>query len=329
MKVSLLGALPSYTIKARKEVIVSAGSFKSPQLLMVSGIGPKAALEEHNIPMVSNLEGVGQNMWDHIMFGPSYSVIPPSLDKTVGDPAVLSKALIDYTLFAKGPLTSNVAEFIGWEKMPAKYRSTWSESTRKALESFPDDWPEVEHISGNGYIGDFDWPAVNRPRDGKNYATDLGALVAPLSRGNVTIAGRSTLLQPRINPGWLTHPADQEVAVSYYRRIRELWNTPAMQSIRTDLDKEDYPGLENETDEEILEVIRNTLVTVWHPACTCKMGTASDNMAVVDNRARVFGVEGLRVVDASAFPFLPPGHPQTTIYALAEKIANDIIQGAK
>jgi choline dehydrogenase-like flavoprotein len=261
------------------------------------------------------------------MFGPSYEVNLPTLDKTVGDPVVLAQALLDYTLYAKGPLTSNVAEFIGWEKMPDAYRSTWSESTRQALSWFPDDWPEVEHISGNGYIGDFNWPAVDRPHDGKQYATDLGALVAPLSRGNVTISGRDTFGQPRINPNWLTHPADQELAISWYRRIREVWDTPAMQSIRTDSDVEAFPGREHASDEEILEVIRDSAVTVWHPSCTCKMGAADDDMAVVDNRARVFGVEALRVVDASAFPLLPPGHPQTTIYALAEKIANHIING--
>lgn len=322
-----MGALPTYTIKASKEVILSAGSFKSPQLLMVSGIGPKATLEEHNIPIVNALEGVGQNMWDHIMFGPSYAVNLPTLDKTVGDPAVLAKALLDYTLYATGPLTSNVADFIGWEKMPEKYRSTWSESTREALAEFPDDWPEVEHISGNGYIGDFGWPAVERPHDFKQYATDLGAMVAPLSRGNVTISSRDTLFQPRINPNWLTHPADQQLAISWYRRIREVWDTPAMRSIRTDGEKEFFPGRQYSTDEEILNMIRESLVTVWHPACTNKMGREGDEMAVIDNKARVFGVEGLRVVDASAFPLLPPGHPQSTIYALAEKIAADIIKG--
>ncbi|KAH7014285.1 uncharacterized protein B0I36DRAFT_425772 [Microdochium trichocladiopsis] len=328
VKVSLLGALPTYTITARKEVILSAGSFKSPQLLMVSGVGPAATLAEHGIPVVSQLEGVGQNMWDHIMFGPSYVVSLPTLDQTVSDPAILTKALLDYTLNARGPLTSNVADLLAWEKLPEKYRALWTAATRSALAEFPDDWPEVEHISSNGYIGDFGWPAVERPHDGKNYATDLGAMVAPLSRGNVTITSRDTLTQPKINPNWLTHPADQELAVSWYRRIREVWDTPAMRSIRPEGDKEFFPGREYQTDAQILDVIRDSLVTVWHPACTNKMGKSDDPMAVVDSRARVYGVSGLRVVDASAFPILPPGHPQTTIYALAEKIAADIISGS-
>ncbi|KAH7309177.1 hypothetical protein B0I35DRAFT_398576 [Stachybotrys elegans] len=327
VQVSLLGALPTYNIMAKKEVIVSGGAFKSPQLLMVSGIGPKDTLDSLGIPIISQLEGVGQNMWDHIMFGPSYRVTVPTLDETLRDPVAIAEALLEYTLHAKGPLSSNVADFIGWEKMPDKYRSTWSESTREALSSFSNDWPEVEHLSANGYIGDFSFPAIQRPHDGHQYATDLGVILVPKSRGNVTISSRDTLVQPRINPNWLTHPADQEVAISLYRRLREVWDTPEMRSIRADGDNEAFPGREHETDEQLLEVIRNSMVTVWHPSSTCKMGKSDDKMAVVDNRARVFGVEGLRVVDASAFPLLPPGHPQTTVYALAEKIASHIIRG--
>ncbi|KAF9892634.1 hypothetical protein FE257_001036 [Aspergillus nanangensis] len=326
VEVSLLGALPTYTIKANKEVILSAGVFQSPQLLMLSGIGPRAVLDEFDIPVLSDLEGVGQNMWDHIMFGPSYEVNFPTLDKTLHDPVALAGALLEYSTAARGPLSSNVVEFLGWEKLPAKYRDKLSYATRNALSSFPDDWPELEHISGNGFIGDFAFPVLQQPLNGKQYATNLGAMVAPLSRGNVTIRSRDAAILPKINPNWLTHPADQEVAIAWYRRMREVWDTPALRSIRVG-EEEAYPGLDKATDEQILEVVRSSLMTVWHAACTCKMGKSSDSSAVVDNFARVFGVEGLRVVDSSAFPLLPPGHPQSTVYALAEKIADGIIKG--
>jgi choline dehydrogenase len=93
-------------------------------------------------------------------------------------------------------------------------------------------------------------------------------------------------------------------------------------------DENEYaPGAEVQTDEQIIDSIRSTLMTVWHASCTCKMGRTDDPMAVVDNRAKVIGVKGLRVVDASALALLPPGHPQSTIYALAEKIADDIKNG--
>ncbi|KAH8664480.1 hypothetical protein BX600DRAFT_541008 [Xylariales sp. PMI_506] len=314
-----------YTIHASKEVILSAGTFQSPQLLMVSGIGPKDTLDQFNIPIVSELAGVGQNMWDHIMFGPAYQVNFDTLDRVLHDPVVLAESVAEYAASGTGPLSSNVVEFIGWEKLPESYRANWTAATRAALAQFPDDWPEVEHISGNGYIGDFRFPALQQPLDGKQYATILGAMVAPLSRGNVTIASASTLDLPRVSPNWLTDPADQEVAIAWYRRMREVWATDALSEIV--IGAEYWPGADVSTDEDILAVIRDSLMTVWHAAGTCKMGMENDTTAVIDSSARVFGVQGLRVVDASSFPILPPGHPQSTIYALAEKIADAIIQG--
>ncbi|KAK6833514.1 hypothetical protein PG987_008208 [Apiospora arundinis] len=326
VRVSSLGI--EYTIKARKEVILSAGTFQSPQLLMLSGIGPKSTLAEFDIPVISDLPGVGQNMWDHIMFGPSYEVSFDTLDRVLHDPVVLAQTLAEYVATQSGPLTSNVVEFLGWEKLPASYRAQFSPATREALRQFPDDWPEVEHISGNGFIGDFAFPALQQPLDGRQYATILGAMVAPLSRGNVTLrSGRTTDL-PLVNPNWLTAKADQEVAVAWYRRMREVWDTEELRSIRVGGNETEYwPGLDKSSDAEILDVVRDSLMTVWHAAGTCKMGRPEDEMAVIDSRARVFGVEALRVVDASSFPLLPPGHPQSTIYALAEKIADTILKG--
>jgi len=313
-----------YTIHASKEVVLSAGAFQSPQLLMVSGIGPRQTLESLGIPIVSDLPGVGQNMWDHVMFGPSYEVAFPTLDATLHDPAALAAALAEYGTSATGPFSSNVVELIGWEKLPAPYRANLSAATRTALARFPDDWPEVEHLSGNGYIGDFFFPVAQQPLDGRQYATILGAMVAPLSRGNVTIVSRDAGVLPRVDPNWLTHPADQEIAVAFYRRMREVWATPELRSVRVG-EGEYFPGLDKNSDEEILAVVRESLMTVWHAAGTCKMGKAGDTTAVVDNLARVFGIQGLRVVDASAFPLLPPGHPQSTVYALAEKIAAEMV----
>lgn len=123
---------------------------------------------------------------------------------------------------------------------------------------------------------------------------------------------------PIINPNWLETETDQKLAVAAYKRVREVFSTKAMASVLTG--PEYFPGIEIQTDEEILEVIRNTMMTIYHAACTCKMGTSNDSMAVVDNKARVFGVRGLRVVDASAFPLLPPGHPQSTVCTLAIRV---------
>lgn len=114
-----------------------------------------------------------------------------------------------------------------------------------------------------------------------------------------------------INPNWLTTETDQQLALAMFKRIRQAFDSDAMKPVL--IGSEYYPGREVESDEEILEYVRNNISPIWHPACTCKMGTSDDPMAVVDNHARVFGVDGLRLVDASAFPLLPPGHPQATV----------------
>lgn len=127
----------------------------------------------------------------------------------------------------------------------------------------------------------------------------------------MTIASNDTSDLPIINPNWLSTEADQQIAIAAYKRIRDMFHSKAMAPIV--VGDEYFPGSQYQTDAEILEVIRNTVMTIYHAACTCKMGTRDDPMAVLDSRARVVGVDRLRVVDASAFPVLPPGHPQATV----------------
>ncbi|GLA93563.1 hypothetical protein AtubIFM57143_011160 [Aspergillus tubingensis] len=214
-------------------------------------------------------------------------------------------------------------DFLAFEKVPDELRSQFSDETIRDLSWFPPGWPEIEYIPVALYLGDFSDPIKHQPQDGAQYASIAGALVAPTSRGNVTIISDDTDDLPIINPNWLATKTDEEVAVAIYRRNREIFRSPGMEPI---IDGEEYfPGEEFQTDSEILGVIKDTLMTVYHASCTCKMGVRNDSMAVVDSQARVFGVDGLRVVDASAFPFLPPGHPQSVVYMLAEKIASDII----
>jgi choline dehydrogenase-like flavoprotein len=142
----------------------------------------------------------------------------------------------------------------------------------------------------------------------------------------VTITSIDTNVLPVIDPNWLTTETDEQVAVAAFKRAREAFHTSAMSPVLAD-SREYFPGDDVQSDDAILQNIRNTLLTVWHAACTAKMGKANDPMAVIDTKARVYGVEALRVVDASSFPLLPPGHPLRTIYALAEKIADEIKQG--
>jgi choline dehydrogenase len=160
-------------------------------------------------------------------------------------------------------------------------------------------------------IGNFTSLAGGQPTDGFSYATIFTALVAPLSRGSVTISSADGSVPPVIDPGFLTNVADQEVAVAGYKRSRAAFATDAIKPVL--IGNEFYPGPNVQTDDQILATIRQDAMTVWHAACTCAMGADSDPDAVLDSHARVRGVKGLRVVDASSFPLLPPGHPQSTI----------------
>ena len=132
------------TLKANKEVIVSAGAFQSPQLLMVSGVGPSSTLQQYGIKVVSDLAGVGQNMWDHPFFAPSYRVTVPTLTRVANDPIFLAAQFLQYSTAHTGVMTNPIADFLGWEKIPADLRVNFTAETAQALSQFPDDWPEAE-----------------------------------------------------------------------------------------------------------------------------------------------------------------------------------------
>lgn len=141
----------SSTLRANSEVIVSAGAFQSPQLLMVSGIGPAETLAEHGIEVVSDLPGVGQNMWDHVYFGPTYRVRVPTLARIARDLVYLISQFVEYLHYQRGPVASPVTDFLAWEKIPRHLRSRFSSQTKAELSRFPSDWPEVE-VGGDRHL---------------------------------------------------------------------------------------------------------------------------------------------------------------------------------
>ena len=308
-----------YTLSARKEVILSAGAFQSPQLLMVSGIGPADTLMQYNIPLLSNLPGVGQNMWDNIIVGPSYPVNVVTNSQVSENPQYAAQVTEQYVKNQSGPLTYP-AGYAGYEKLPN--RSNFSAATNTSLDQFPSDWPEVGYLPIETYTGYNDNPSSSMLRDGINYGSIVAVLYAPLSRGNVTIHSADTSDLPVISPNWLTDPADVEVAISGFRRARQVF-----ENMNITIGPEKLPGPAVQTDEDILTFVQQSGSQLYHAAATCAMGRKGNANAVVDSRAQVFGVTGLRVVDASAFPFLPPGLPQSTVYMIAEKIADDIKNG--
>ena len=317
----------NFTLSAEKEVIVSNGVFQSPQLLMVSGIGPKQTLLQNNIEVVKDAPGVGQNMMDHILYGISWRVNVLTASNSLNNPAAAAALAEQFKKNGSGALAAFGAGYYGWEKLPQPYRNALSSEVMAALDlNFTSDWPELEWLPISAYLGYQRNRQTEDPKDGYNYATLNPGLVAPLSRGNVTIRSGDMTDPPIIDPAWLTHPADQALAVQAFKRTREIW--AILQQGGLTIGNESLPGSNVTSDADILDFIQRSFMTIYHAAGTCKMGKSNDSNSVIDSRARVYGVQNLRVVDASSFPFLTPGHPQSVVYALAEKIASDI-QGFK
>ena len=288
---------------------------------MVSGIGPQRTLSKYGIPVVQDRPGVGQNFWDNPFFGPSYAL---NVVTTLANyPQLMAEAIEEYNSNRTGYLTSNGADLLSFEKLSTVKSLNISAAARKQLAQFPSDWPEVEFSAFPGYYGSA--LGSTPPSSTQNYGGMAIGMIAPISRGYVTINSSDMVDPPIINPMWLTAPTDQEIAVAAFKRAREYFATPALKSIT--VGEEVYPGPKVTTDAEILEVIQKQFITFYHASATCKMGQQSDKMAVVDSQGRVFGAKNLRVVDVSAFPFLPPGQPQATVYMLAEKIADDVLLG--
>lgn len=241
-----------------------------------------------------------------------YGLTTPNANDALATPEGTQAALRQYLDDASGPFSYG-GGYIAFEKLPDHLRDTLSDRTKALLAEYPDDWPEVEYIAsafpgGNGTLGNIS-----------------GALLLPSSRGNVTIASASMADKPVVDMRWLTDEADQELVVAIVKRCREAFASGALDDILAG--GEVVPGSAVETDEQILEYVRGGVRAVWHATSTCAMGKEGDADAVVDTKGRVFGVSGLRVVDASVFPFCPPGHPQSSVYMLAEKIAEDIVNG--
>ncbi|KAL8838655.1 MAG: hypothetical protein Q9176_004895 [Flavoplaca citrina] len=308
----------TFTLNARKEVILSAGTFQSPQLLMLSGIGPAATLAKYNIPLRVDLPGVGANMQDHFWFSSQYRVLVPTASAGINDASNLAVSRRLYEDSASGPLTIPAPGFLAWEKA-----KNVSQSSRRAIDDQTTaDWPDLEHIPIAAALGYQRNYQKEDPMEGFNYASLGTILAAPLSRGSVSISSASASDPPLIDPNYLYHPADIELAILSLRRQRDFWTQ--MKDIT--IGDEYLPGSNITSDADILAFIKKALAPAPHACGTCRMGKKGSG-SVVDGKGRVFGVKGLRVVDASVFPVLPPGHIQSTVYAVAEKIADDILKG--
>ena len=285
---------------ARREVILCAGAIGSPQILLLSGVGPQAHLAEMGIPVVHHLAGVGQSLQDHYSAAIKLKCTQPI---TVNDVMQSNfrklKTGLDYLLFRKGALAAISATVALFAR------------TRPELAS-----PDVTFS-----ISTF---SADRPQDGLHPwsgFTLIAYQLRPESRGEVALKTPNPADAPAMRPNYLAAEEDRRVIVSGLKIGRQLL---ASQYMRGFIASEFKPGDGVQTDEELLEYARNNGGTVFHPTSTCKMGV--DPMAVVDPALRVYGVEGLRVVDASAMPTVVSGNTNAGTIMIAEKAA-DLIRG--
>ncbi|MEM6583186.1 MAG: GMC family oxidoreductase N-terminal domain-containing protein [Pseudomonadota bacterium] len=290
------------TLQANKEVILCAGAFQSPQLLLLSGVGPKDELEKHGIPIVHELPEVGKNLQDHIDFIAGYNV---NTNNTFAFAVVAMcrffLGIFDWFIRRKGLLTSNYAEGAAFFK----------------ADGSTEDWPDIQLHMVPGKV-------ENHGRDLKlGYGISVHTcILRPESRGDVSLKSSNPLDPPRINTNFLGDERDAQTLLQGVKRTRALM---AAQPIAKYITGETtLAGVE--TDEDLMEVIRNKADTVYHPIGTCRMG--SDDASVVDLELKVRGVEGLRVVDASIMPRLISGNTNATSIMIAERAA-DFISGHK
>lgn len=306
-----------FTLSARREVIISSGFINSPQLLMVSGIGPRDQLEQYNINVISDLSGVGQNLCDTPNVGGiTHAMDVPSRAAFESDEASFNLAVEQYLTNGSGPLSSPTGDFSAWEKFPESYTENMTTSTRAFLASLPADWPNVEYF--------IDSSSRKLASGASSNQGSIGTIiVSTTSKGNVTIQSADNAVAPLLYVGWLDSVVDQEIAVAAIKRARSIASHISV------FGEELWPGSNVTTDAQILDHIKRKGVTaVHHGAATCAMGRNASSGAVVDSQARVFGVNGLRVIDASSLPFSAPGHTQGVTYAHAEKLAQDVINDA-
>ena len=289
-------------LRARREVLVSAGAVLSPQLLMLSGIGPSAHLQQLGIPVVHDLPGVGRNLHDHIDV--VLVVDAPKLTDFFGlsltGIANAVKGIFEWRKHRTGLLTTNFAEAGGFIRSDPQ-------------ESIPD--LQLHFVIGK---------LVDHGRKtvfGHGYSCHV-CLLRPRSRGSVTLRSADPLAPPRIDPSFLADPDDTQRLVRGFQLMRKILEQPAL----ADLGGRELATSAAARDAAAIEdFIRTHADTIYHPVGTCRMGSGA--LDVVDAQLRVHGIEGLRVVDASIMPSIVGGNTNAPVIMIAEKAA-DLVKAA-
>jgi choline dehydrogenase len=288
------------TVRANREVVLSAGAIQSPQLLMLSGVGDGEHLASVGVEVRHHLPGVGRNLHDHLA-SPVHMAMEHPESYGISMRAMPRNLLFiaQYLLMRRGPLSNNIFESAAFIK------------TLPGL-----DRPDVQLV----------FQAARRPKPSFPFPLGHGYAVSPVylypkSRGRLTLASNDPFAAPLIDTNLLSVPEDAEPLVRGIRLVRKLFASPSFAKYQA---QETAPGAAAQSDADLVAYIRAESYTVHHPVSTCRMGT--DELAVVDSQLRVSGIDGLRVADASIFPSIIGGNTNAAVVMIAEK-ASDMILG--
>jgi len=287
-------------LKANREVILCAGSIGSPQLLQLSGIGPKKVLDDAGVDVLHELSGVGENLQDHLEVYFQYHCKKPiTLNSKLN---LFSKGLIgiEWILAKTGLGATNHFESCGFIRSRAGLK-----------------WPNIQYHflpAAMRYDG-------NAAMDGHGYQVHAGVNKVT-SRGNIRINSSDPKAKPTIIFNYMETEQDRQDWRDCIRLTREILSQPALDDFNAG---EASPGIDVSSDEEIDAWVRANVESAYHPSCSCKMGSLDDPMTVVNNEGQVNGIESLRVIDSSVFPTIPNGNLNGPTIMLAEKMADSVL----
>ncbi|KAH7926373.1 alcohol oxidase [Leucogyrophana mollusca] len=325
------GSAPRFRAHALKEVIVSGGAIHSPQILMLSGVGPAEQLKQFHIPVVYDLSGVGSNLMDHPVFnlrlkekaGTSLGYLTPHDLKSS---LKLCKALLQYQLFGTGPLTSNVGEAVAFFRSddpvlfpPAEHNHTIEDSS-----SGPES-PDIELILVPLPVHNHSFVLEAGLNAFSTMVVLLRKVIIPTSVGSLRLKSNDPWDAPLIDPNYLQTQHDIDVIIRGLRGALKIAHTAPLTSI-VDVDST-HPKLDHHfvhlSDEELAKDVRDRIETIYHPVGTCAMKPLAQG-GVVDAELKVYGIQNLRVCDTSIYPKLVSGHTAGACIAAAEKLADMI-----
>lgn len=296
-------------LHAGREVLLCGGAVNSPQLLMLSGIGPADALRSSQVPVRVDLPGVGQGLQDHLLVRVDHRALQGVTLDRLRRIDLAAWAMLRALLWGEGPASSFPLEVGGlYKSSPGLAEPDLQSHFLPALSSASLRLPYFSKVL---------------PQDrGAGFFSNVFQL-RPHSVGSIELACGDPLAHPRIRPNYLSAPEDLPVLREGVKRLREIFRQAAFDPWRG---PELSPGPEVKTDAQIDAWIRANADTVYHPTSSCRMGRDDDPLAVLDNQCRVRGVQGLRVVDASSLPRVTSGNTAAPVYMLAERIA-DVLRG--